>query len=103
MGNLVPSWAVWLVLATAIVAANLPFVNQRLFVLGPRKAPKPILWHVVEMVVYLGIVTAIGRMVEAQVSQAVPQRWEFYAVWGCIFLTFGFPGFVWRFLRRGGR
>ena len=29
-----------------------------------------------------------------------PQRWEFYAALGFLFLTLAFPGFVWRYLRR---
>lgn len=103
MGSLVPSWAVWLVLAVALVGANLPFINQRVFLVGPRQAPKAAWWHVLELVTYAAIAGAIGRMLEAQVGQAAPQRWEFYAIWACVFLTLGFPGFVWRFLRRGGR
>ncbi len=103
MGSLVPSWAVYLVLAISLVVANLPFVNQRIFLVGPRKSPKPALWHVVELVAYAFVAGAIGRALEAQVGQATPQRWEFYAIWGCVFVTFAFPGFVWRFLRRNGR
>ena len=32
--------AVWLVLAVALVAANLPFVNERLLLVGPRRSPR---------------------------------------------------------------
>jgi hypothetical protein len=103
MGSLIPSWAIWLVLTVALVGANLPFVNQRIFLVGPRRAPKPPLWHVVELVVYAAVAAAIGRMLEAQISQTAPQRWEFYAIWGSVMVTLAFPGFVWRFLRRGGR
>jgi hypothetical protein len=37
-------------------------------------------------------------VVEVQRTQAA----EFFAAAGCLFLTFAFPGFVWRYLRRGG-
>ncbi|MBP7501724.1 MAG: DUF2818 family protein, partial [Aquabacterium sp.] len=36
MTGLVPAWAVLLVLLAALIAANLPFFNDRLFVVGPR-------------------------------------------------------------------
>ena len=39
------SAAVWLVLLIALIAANLPFVNERLFVVGPARAPKVIGWR----------------------------------------------------------
>jgi hypothetical protein len=103
MNGLVPSWAVMCVLVAALVAANLPFINNRLFLLGPVRRPKPTLWHVIEWLVYAALVAAGGRWLEGHVSQTVPQRWEFYAIWACVMLTLAFPGFVWRYLRRGAR
>lgn len=93
--------AVWLVLLIAVVAANLPFVNERLFVVGPSRAPKVIGWRLLELVVMWGLTLAIGFALEARVGQIQPQGWEFYAALGFTFLTFAFPGFVWRYLRRG--
>lgn len=95
------SQAVWLVLALAIVSANLPFVTERLFVVGPRLAAgKGFGLRLLELLVYAGAVTFAGRTLEASLGQAQPQGWEFYAVIACIFLTLAFPGFVWRYLRR---
>ena len=34
------SAAAWLVILFAVIAANLPFVNERLFVIGPLRQPK---------------------------------------------------------------
>jgi Protein of unknown function (DUF2818) len=51
---------VWLVLIAALIAANLPFVNERLFIVGPKRVPA-----------------------------------------FAMFITFAFPGFIWRYLRRG--
>ncbi|CAM5796206.1 DUF2818 family protein [Rhizobacter sp. Root404] len=93
--------AVWLVLLIALVAANLPFVNERLFVVGPAHAPKSIGWRLLELVVFWGLTLAIGFALEARAGQRQPQGWEFYAALGFTFLTFAFPGFVWRYLRRG--
>ncbi|MBC8058898.1 MAG: DUF2818 family protein [Rhizobiales bacterium] len=95
------SAAVWLVLLIAVIAANLPFVNERLLVVGPLRAPKVIGWRLVELVVLWGITLAIGFALEARAGQIQPQGWEFYAALGFAFLTFAFPGFVWRYLRRG--
>jgi hypothetical protein len=96
------SAAVWLVLFVALLGANLPFVNERLFVLGPARAPKNIGWRLLELVVMWGLTLALGFVLEARVGQIQPQGWEFYAALGFLFLTFAFPGFVWRYLRRGG-
>ena len=95
------SAAVWLVLLIAVIAANLPFVNERLFIVGPRHAPKAIGWRLLELVALWGITLAIGFALEARAGQIQPQGWEFYAALGFTFLTFAFPGFVWRYLRRG--
>ncbi|HZT54820.1 MAG TPA: DUF2818 family protein [Burkholderiaceae bacterium] len=95
------SAAVWLVLLIAVIAANLPFVNERLFVVGPSRAPKLIGWRLLELVVLWGATLAIGFALEARAGQVQPQGWEFYAALGFAFLTFAFPGFVWRYLRRG--
>ena len=95
------SAAVWLVLLIALVAANLPFVNERLFVVGPRRAPKVIGWRLLELVLLWALTLAIGFALEARAGQVQPQDWEFYAALGFTFITFAFPGFVWRYLRRG--
>jgi hypothetical protein len=95
------SAAVWLVLLIAVVAANLPFVNERLFVVGPARSPKALGWRLLELVVLWAITLAIGFALEARAGQIQPQGWEFYAALGFTFLTFAFPGFVWRYLRRG--
>lgn len=95
------SAAVWLVLLIAIVAANLPFINERLFIVGPVRAPKAIGWRLLELAVLWGVTLAIGFALEARAGQIQPQGWEFYVALGFAFLTFAFPGFVWRYLRRG--
>jgi hypothetical protein len=57
---------------------------------------------VLELLVYGGIALAVGFGLEARVGQRQPQNWEFYVAALCLFVTFAFPGFVWRYLRRGG-
>lgn len=97
------SAAVWLVILVAVVAANLPFVNERLFVVGPKRAPKHLGWRVLELVILWGITLGIGFALEARIGQNQPQGWQFYAAFACMFLTLAFPGFVWRYLRRRPR
>lgn len=91
-----------MMVAVAVLAANLPFLNERLFLAGPRLSPKSVWWRLLELVVYAGLTFALGSAMEAAIGQRAPQGWEFYAAGACLFLTLAFPGFVWRYLRRGG-
>jgi hypothetical protein len=90
--------AVWLVLATALIVANLPFLNERWFVFGPRRAPKSLGVRLLELVVLYGLVGALGLGLEQYAGQIYPQGWEFYATTAALFLTLAFPGFVYRYL-----
>lgn len=92
--------AVWLTLLAAVVSANLPFVNERLLLVGPRRAPKALGWRLLELLLLCGVVLLLGMGLERHIGQNHPQGWEFYAVMVCLFLTLAFPGFVWRYLRR---
>jgi hypothetical protein len=95
------SAAVWLVLALAVIAANLPYFNERLLLVGPRRAPKAAWWRLLELVLMAVLVFALGAALESRIGQRHAQGWEFYAAGTCLFITLGFPGFVWRYLRRG--
>jgi Protein of unknown function (DUF2818) len=93
---------VWLVLAAALIGANLPFVNERLFIVGPRRLPhKAFGWRLLELLLLFAAVLGLGIALESRIGQRYPQGWEFYAAAGAMFVTFAFPGFVWRYLRRG--
>jgi Protein of unknown function (DUF2818) len=94
---------VWATIAVALIAANLPFVNERLFVFGPKQCPKALGWRLLELLLLAGLALGFGLAVENWIGQRQSQNWEFYAAGLCLFLTFAFPGFVWRYLRRGGR
>jgi len=95
------SVAVWLVLGVAVVAANLPYFSERLLLVGPRRAPKPTGWRLLELLLMAVLTFGIGSLLEARIGQRHAQGWEFYAAAACLFITLGFPGFVWRYLRRG--
>ena len=91
--------SIWLIILAALVAANLPFINQRLAVVGPVMAGRKALWvRLLEMLVLYLLVGGLGMMLEHRAGQNAPQGWEFYAVTGALFLTLAFPGFVYRYL-----
>lgn len=92
------SFAVWLVIVLALVAANLPFMNQRLLAAGPLLRNKTLPWRLVELVVLYLLVGGMGLLLEHRAGQIAPQGWEFYAITGTLFLTLAFPGFVYRYL-----
>lgn len=95
--------SVWLVIVAAFIAANLPFVNQRWLVAGPQVASdkgKPLAGRLAELILFYFLVGSLALMLEHRAGQIAPQGWEFYAVTGTMFLTFAFPGFVYRYLLR---
>ncbi len=89
-----------LLLMLALVAANLPFVSERLAVIGPRRQAKALGWRLLELLVLYLLVGAVGLSLEKHAGQIAPQGWEFYAVTLTMFVTLAFPGFVWRYLLR---
>lgn len=95
---------VWLVLGAALLAANLPFLNNRWLALIPRRQPKTLWMRLGELVLLYFAVGALGLALEQRLGQIYPQGWEFYATTASLFLTLAFPGFVYRYLfkrRRG--
>ena len=98
------SGLVWLVILAACVAANLPFVNQRILAVGPALLPhKKLLLRLVELVVLYLLVGGLALLLEKGVGQIAPQGWAFYAVTGAMFIVLAFPGFVFRYLLRRRR
>lgn len=94
------SSAVWLVLLLMLVAANLPYLSERLLLIGPRLKPKNFGWRLLELTLLAVLSVGAGKLLEAHLGQRQPQGWEFYVAVLCLYITLGFPGFVWRYLRR---
>lgn len=95
------AFSVWLVVGLGFLAANLPFVNERWLALWPSgKADKSLWVRLLEMVVLYLLVGGMGLALEQRAGQIYPQGWEFYATTAAMFLTFAFPGFVYRYLGR---
>lgn len=90
--------AIWLVLLLALGAANLPFLSQRVLGVLPLAHGKSLAIRLAELVLLYFMVGGVGMLLENRMGQIAPQRWEFFAITGALFLTFAFPGFVWRYL-----
>jgi hypothetical protein len=90
--------AVWVVVVLALAGANLPFLTSRVFGLVLLTNPKNVGVRLAELVVLYFLVGAVALLLEKRAGQIAPQTWEFYAVTAALFLTFAFPGFVYRYL-----
>ena len=90
--------SVWLVVVAALLLANLPFISDRLFAIYALGAPKSLALRLVELVAGYFVVGGLGLFLEQRSGQISPQGWEFYAITSTLFVTFAFPGFVYRYL-----
>ena len=90
----------WIVIVAALLAANLPFVNERLLAVIPLAGAKSLAIRLAELVLMYFAVGGLGLLLEQRAGQIAPQGWEFYAITGALFLVLAFPGFTWRYLRR---
>lgn len=97
------SFAVGGLILFALIAANLPFINQRLFgVIAVHKSPikKPFWLRLLELLLFYFLSGGLAYWFESRVGNVFSQRWEFFAITGCLFLVFAFPGFIFQYLRR---
>lgn len=92
--------AAWLVILLAFVAANLPFLTERLLLVWPPAKPKNLGLRLLELLIFYFAVGGIGLLLEQRAGRIAAQGWEFYAVTGAVFLTLAFPGFVYRYLMK---
>jgi hypothetical protein len=90
-----------LVIVLALVAANLPFVSERIFfVVRPKDGRKPFIWRLAELIVLYFVIGGAAWLLEAKLGAVHKQRWEFYAITASLFLVFAYPGFVVRYMLR---
>ncbi len=90
--------AVWLLLVTAIVLANIPFIlSNRLFIF--LKVPEKSIWiNLAEWFLYFIVTGFFAYMLENKsMGHVAPQEWEFYTVTLFMFMIFAFPGFIYRY------
>lgn len=91
------TWQLAVFLLIEFVLANLPWLSRSLFFIKPLPSKHPMNWRFVQAVVYLVIAWLFSLVVEDFLMGGIyPQDWEFYATFVCLFLVFGFPGFIYR-------
>lgn len=87
-----------IVLLIGILAANLPFLSERLFFsVAFKSGDKKFVWRLLEWIILYFIVGGLAYLLESKMGQAQVQKWEFYAITFCLFLVFAYPGFVYRY------
>ncbi len=91
--------AIYLLIATAFVLANLPWLfERRLFLFIDLKRIKPFWLGLVEWGVYFSLSVLFGYLLEKRVMGTVsPQDWEFWVTVFFMFMIFAFPGFIYRY------
>ncbi len=92
------SQAVWLLLVTAIILANIPFIlGNRLFLFI--KVPhKSIVVNLIEWFSYFVLTGVFAYQLEMKsMGHASQQTWEFYTITLFMFMIFAFPGFIYRY------
>ena len=90
--------AVWLLLLTAIVLANIPWIMMhKVFIFVPA-ANKSFLIGLTEWFLYFILTGILAYLLENKsMGNVAPQDWEFYAVTFFMFVIFAFPGFIYRY------
>jgi hypothetical protein len=83
----------------AFIAANLPWISDRLFGLIALKTDTKSVWLCISEWFILYILTGMVALgIEKKfTSEIYSQGWEFYASTLCLFLVFALPGFIYRF------
>jgi len=92
----------WFLILLAALAANLPFINERLFVFITLRTffTKPVWLRLIELLVFYALIGGIANMLEARIGNVYVQGGEFYAVTLFLFAVLSYPGFVYRYLRK---
>lgn len=86
-----------ILLVLALVVALLYYPGWRL---RHHPVSKSFLARLVELIVFYGLVGALGFTFEALIGNPFVQGWEFYAITASLYLVLAYPGFVYRYLLR---
>jgi len=89
-----------LILIISFVAANLPWISERFFIVFmPAGGVKRVWMRLIEWLVFLLLCIVFSFGFEQKSLGSVhSQDWEFYAVFISLFVVFAFPAFVYRHL-----
>ncbi len=90
--------AVWLLLVTAIVLANIPFILSNRLFLFIKVPHKSIVVNLIEWFSYFILTGLFAYLLESKsMGHVSPQTWEFYTITLFMFIIFAFPGFIYRY------
>lgn len=96
------STAAWFVTLVSLLAANIPFANQRLLACLPLGVQpggrKSLGLRLLELIVLYSMTGLFAWWMEQRIGNVFAQGWEFYAITASMFLVFAFPGFVFQYL-----
>lgn len=96
---------VYLFVALAFIAANLPWLTERVVGLVPlaNYPVKPVWLRLLEWVILYLVLGGIALGFESKLNgQIHPQDWEFYVVTLCIFFVLSVPGFIYQYQFKRG-
>ena len=87
--------AIWLVIVAAFLAANLPFVNERWLLAGPRpqQGSKPLWARLGASLLLCLAVAGMALALEHRAEHYYPSGRESHAVTCALFFTLAFPRF----------
>jgi DNA integrity scanning protein DisA with diadenylate cyclase activity len=90
--------AVWLLLVTAIVLANIPFILSNRLFLFIKVPHKSIVVNLIEWFFYFILTGIFAYLLENKsMGHVAEQTWEFYTITLFMFIIFAFPGFIYRY------
>lgn len=87
-----------ILLIGGILAANLPWLSERVFFFfEPHGGHKGIAIRLLEWLILFSVFTLAALGAENKVMGSnYQQGWEFYTVLLCLFIVFALPGFIYR-------
>lgn len=93
------SSAVLLLLVVAVLAANYPWLSQKVFFILPEpREGKPAWLRCFEWLLNFGLVLLFGLGLERKINGVIHvQQWEFFVVGFLFFMVLAMPGFIYRY------
>ena len=90
--------AVWLLLVTAIILANIPWILSNRLFLFIKVPSKSFIVNILEWLLYFILTGIFAYLLESKsMGHVQAQEWEFYAITLFMFIIFAFPGFIYRY------
>jgi len=89
----------WVLIAIAVIAANLPWLSDRVFLFWPPPPQGKRFWQcLVEWLFMYALMGLLGLGLERKATGHIhAQGWEFITVTFFLFVVFALPGFIYRY------